>query len=76
VILIWLFTYRFFLAPLISITTVIGIRTHFPGLIDEDAILFFVLALSNTGPPALTLTTIAEMYVPTLLSSPPFLLTQ
>lgn len=31
--LLWLFTYRFFIAPAISISSIWGIRTAFPNLI-------------------------------------------
>ncbi|KAI5478185.1 hypothetical protein MNV49_005352 [Pseudohyphozyma bogoriensis] len=60
-LLTWLFAYRFFVAPAISISAIYGIRTVWPGLIRSDPILDFVLMLSNVGPPALTLSAIAEL---------------
>ncbi|KAM0786202.1 hypothetical protein ACM66B_007006 [Microbotryomycetes sp. NB124-2] len=59
--LFWLFLYRFFIAPAISISSIYGIRQVFPDLITKDPILDFVIALSNVGPPALTLAAIADM---------------
>ncbi|ORY72931.1 hypothetical protein BCR35DRAFT_307471 [Leucosporidium creatinivorum] len=60
-ILLWLFTYRFIIAPTISIATVYGLRRAFPTLITPDPVLDFILCLSNVGPPALTLSAIANM---------------
>jgi len=60
-LLAWLFTYRFVIAPAISISVVYGIRTTWPNLMDKDPMLDFVLALSNVGPPALTLAAVAVM---------------
>ncbi|KAJ6584891.1 auxin efflux carrier [Mycena capillaripes] len=59
--LAWLFTYRFVLAPALSISVVYFIRTKWPNLMDDDPMLDFVLAISNTGPSALTLSAIAMM---------------
>ncbi|KAM0751651.1 hypothetical protein T439DRAFT_324841 [Meredithblackwellia eburnea MCA 4105] len=58
---IWLFLWRFFLAPAVSINTISFIRNTWPTLIDTDPIFDFVLMISNVGPPALTLSAIAEM---------------
>ncbi|KAL8291781.1 hypothetical protein RQP46_002039 [Phenoliferia psychrophenolica] len=60
-LLVWLFAYRFFIAPAIAIGMIYGIRKTWPNLIDDDPILDFVLMISNAGPPALTLSAIAEM---------------
>ncbi|KAJ7640540.1 membrane transport protein-domain-containing protein [Mycena rosella] len=59
--LVWLFTYRFVIAPALSISVVYFIRTTWPNLIDKDPMLDFVLAMSNVGPPALTLSAVAVM---------------
>ncbi|KAJ7645428.1 membrane transport protein-domain-containing protein [Mycena polygramma] len=59
--LAWLFTYRFILAPALSISVVYFIRTTWPNLMDADPMLDFVLAISNTGPSALTLSAVAVM---------------
>ncbi|KAJ7784838.1 hypothetical protein DFH07DRAFT_483 [Mycena maculata] len=59
--LVWLFFYRFAIAPAISISVVYGIRTTWPDLLDNDPMLDFVIAMSNVGPPALTLAAIATM---------------
>ncbi|KAJ7640543.1 membrane transport protein-domain-containing protein [Mycena rosella] len=59
--LVWLFTYRFVIAPALSISVVYFIRTTWPNLIDKDPMLDFVLAMSNVGPPALTLSAVAIM---------------
>ncbi|KAJ7212184.1 hypothetical protein GGX14DRAFT_447827 [Mycena pura] len=60
-ILLWLFTYRFVLAPALSISVVYYIRTAWSNLIDKDPMLLFVLCMSNVGPPALTLSAVAAM---------------
>ncbi|KAJ7780572.1 hypothetical protein DFH07DRAFT_1022329 [Mycena maculata] len=60
-LLIWLFTYRFVIAPAISISVVYGIRTTWPNFLDNDPMLDFVIAMSNVGPPALTLAAVATM---------------
>ncbi|KAJ6619461.1 membrane transport protein-domain-containing protein [Mycena sp. CBHHK59/15] len=60
-LLAWLFTYRFVVAPALSISVVYGIRTTWPNLIDNDPMLDYVLAMSNVGPPALTLAAVATM---------------
>ncbi|KAJ7459790.1 hypothetical protein FB451DRAFT_560203 [Mycena latifolia] len=60
-LLAWLFTYRFVIAPAISISMVYYIRTTWPNLIDKDPMLDFVIAMSNVGPPALTLSAVAAM---------------
>jgi len=60
-ILIFLFTWRFFVAPALSIGVIYLIRTRLPTWIDNDPMLDFVLMISNTGPPALTLSAIADM---------------
>ncbi|KAK4049973.1 hypothetical protein OIV83_003797 [Microbotryomycetes sp. JL201] len=59
--LVWLFLYRFFIAPTISISSIYGVRRLLPDVITKDPILDFVIALSNVGPPALTLAAIADM---------------
>ncbi|KAJ7095935.1 membrane transport protein-domain-containing protein [Mycena belliarum] len=59
--LAWLFTYRFIIAPALSISVVYFIRTTWPNLLDNDPMLDYVLALSNVGPPALTLAAVAVM---------------
>ncbi|KAJ7147494.1 membrane transport protein-domain-containing protein [Mycena crocata] len=60
-LLAWLFTYRFVIAPAISISVVYYIRTTWPNLLEKDPMLDFVLAMSNVGPPALTLSAVAVM---------------
>ncbi|SCV73093.1 BQ2448_7018 [Microbotryum intermedium] len=59
--LLWLFAFRFCIMPAISISTIHLIRVHLPHLLRADPVLDFVLMLSNVGPPALTLSAIAEM---------------
>ncbi|KAF8208866.1 hypothetical protein K438DRAFT_1813035 [Mycena galopus ATCC 62051] len=59
--LAWLFTYRFILAPALSISVVYFIRTTWPNFLDNDPMLDFVIAISNTGPSALTLSAVAVM---------------
>ncbi|SDA02344.1 BZ3501_MvSof-1269-A2-R1_Chr12-3g03552 [Microbotryum saponariae] len=59
--LVWLFSFRFLVMPAISISTIHLIRVHLPTLLRNDPVLDFVLMLSNVGPPALTLSAIAEM---------------
>ncbi|KAJ7254388.1 hypothetical protein B0H12DRAFT_1184130 [Mycena haematopus] len=59
--LAWLFTYRFILAPALSISVVYYIRTTWPNLLDNDPMLDFVISISNTGPSALTLSAVAVM---------------
>ncbi|KAJ7935570.1 membrane transport protein-domain-containing protein [Mycena leptocephala] len=60
-LLAWLFTYRFIMAPALSISVVYYIRTRWPNLIDNDPMLDFVISISNTGPSALTLSAVATM---------------
>ncbi|KAJ7505388.1 auxin efflux carrier [Mycena galericulata] len=60
-LLAWLFTYRFVIAPAISISVIYGIRTTWPNFLDDDPMLDFVLSLSNVGPPAMTLSAVAVM---------------
>ncbi|KAJ6557414.1 membrane transport protein-domain-containing protein [Mycena vulgaris] len=60
-LLAWLFTYRFVIAPTLSISVVYFIRTTWPNVLDKDPMLDFVLAMSNVGPPALTLAAVAIM---------------
>lgn len=62
-IMLWLFAYRFFLAPVISIATVYAVRTRWPDLMERNPFLAFVICISNIGPPALTLAAIAQMFV-------------
>ncbi|KAJ7044047.1 auxin efflux carrier [Mycena alexandri] len=59
--LLWLFTYRFILAPTLSINVVYFIRTRWPNLMENDSMLDFILSISNTGPSALTMASIAMM---------------
>ncbi|KAJ7794164.1 auxin efflux carrier [Mycena olivaceomarginata] len=61
--LAWLFTYRFILAPALSISVVHYIRTTWPNFLvrDNDPMLDFVISMSNTGPSALTLSAVAVM---------------
>ncbi|KAJ7505390.1 hypothetical protein B0H11DRAFT_1708938, partial [Mycena galericulata] len=60
-LLVWLFTYRFAIAPAISISVIYWIRTAWPNFLNDDPMLDFALSLSNVGPPALTLAAIASM---------------
>ncbi|KAF7365285.1 Dual specificity kinase 1 [Mycena venus] len=60
-LLAWLFTYRFILAPALSISVVYFIRTTWPNFLDNDPMLDFVISISNTGPSALTLSAVAVM---------------
>ncbi|KAJ7784635.1 hypothetical protein B0H16DRAFT_304755, partial [Mycena metata] len=59
--LLWLFGYRFILAPTLSISVVYFIRTSWPNLMENDPMLDFILSISNTGPSALTMASIAMM---------------
>ncbi|KAK4686566.1 hypothetical protein P7C73_g3558, partial [Tremellales sp. Uapishka_1] len=59
--LLYLFTYRFFIMPLISISVVYSTRKWLGGKILLDPVLDFVMAISAVGPPALTLAAIVEM---------------
>ncbi len=59
---LWLFAYRFFLAPALSVGLVAVLQKHAPAVIGNDEAAFrFVLMIGNVGPPALTLSAIAEM---------------
>jgi predicted permease len=59
---LWLFAYRFFLAPALSIGVVGLLQRYAPGVLGNDEKAFrFVLMIGNVGPPALTLSAIAEM---------------
>ncbi|KAF7314196.1 Dual specificity kinase 1 [Mycena kentingensis (nom. inval.)] len=60
-ILGWLFTYRFVIAPAISISVVYYLSTTWPSLLGPDPMLRYVLCMSNVGPPALTLSAVAVM---------------
>jgi len=60
-LLVWLFTYRFILAPALSISVVYYIRTTWPNFLDNDPMLDFVISISNAGPSALTLSAVAVM---------------
>lgn len=59
---VWLFAYRFLLAPALSIGVVGLLQRYAPGAVGNDEAAFrFVLMIGNVGPPALTLSAIAEM---------------
>ncbi|KAJ7175791.1 auxin efflux carrier [Mycena filopes] len=60
-LLVWLFTYRFVFAPALSISVVYFIRTRWPNLMENDPMLDFILSISNTGPSALTMASIAML---------------
>lgn len=59
--LLYLFVWRFFIVPGISISVVYGLRQGFPHYVKRDPVLDFVLAISHAGPPAITLSALAEM---------------
>lgn len=59
--LAYLVLWRFFLVPLASIGVVYSLRSRFPNYIKHDPMLDFVLAISHTGPPAITLAAMADM---------------
>lgn len=59
--LLYLFAYRFFLAPAASISLVYLLRRRFPGYIKADPMLDFVLAIAHVGPPAITLAALAQV---------------
>ena len=50
--LLYLFVFRFFIVPAISISVVYGLRSRFPHYVKADPILDFVLAIAYVGPPA------------------------
>ena len=50
--LLYLFIWRFALLPAVSIGLIYLLRSSYPNYIKQDAILDFVLAISQVGPPA------------------------
>ncbi|KAJ7069851.1 hypothetical protein C8F01DRAFT_531628 [Mycena amicta] len=60
-VMAWLFTYRFVVAPAISISVVYYLSTTWPTLLGTDPMMRYVLCMSNVGPPALTLSAVAVM---------------
>lgn len=50
--LLYLFVFRFFIVPAISISIVYGLRSKFPHYAKADPILDFCLAIAYVGPPA------------------------
>ncbi|CAD6587586.1 MAG: hypothetical protein CYPHOPRED_003969 [Cyphobasidiales sp. Tagirdzhanova-0007] len=59
--LAYLFLWRFFIVPVISISVVYGLRSRWPHYIKSDPVIDFVLAISHVGPPAITLAAMADM---------------
>lgn len=62
--LLYLFVFRFFLIPALSISTVYGMRQWkwLGNKVKRDPVLDFVMALSPTGPPALTLAAVSPQH--------------
>jgi predicted permease len=58
--LLTIFAIRFFIWPAISISTIYFIATR-TGWLDKDPVLWFVLMLMPTGPPATKLTALADV---------------
>ncbi|KAF7299077.1 Dual specificity kinase 1 [Mycena indigotica] len=61
ILLAWLFTYRFVVAPALSIGVIYYLTLRWPTLLGSDPMLRYVLCMSNVGPPALTLSAVAVM---------------
>ncbi|KAK9898182.1 auxin efflux carrier [Cystobasidium minutum MCA 4210] len=59
--LVYLFLYRFAIVPAISGSIMYGIRARWPRYVTRDPMLDFALAISNVGPPAITLAAMADM---------------
>jgi len=59
--LLFLFSFRFAVMPLLSIGTVYGVRKAFRNVVLQDPALDFTMAIAPVGPPALTLAALVEM---------------
>ncbi|CAE6493441.1 unnamed protein product [Rhizoctonia solani] len=56
-----LFIHRFIVMPTIMISVVYFLRSTWPSYVERDPMLDFVLSIVGIGPPAITLSAIAEM---------------
>ncbi|CAE7104172.1 unnamed protein product [Rhizoctonia solani] len=56
-----LFVHRFIVMPAIMIGLVYFLRSTWPSYVEKDPMLDFVLSIVGIGPPAITLSAVAEM---------------